>query len=112
MNLKITSTLLIALMSVVASSAFADTPVRKAASKHSNCYNVEVQRHKVVKDKNKIAGTALGAVAGGLIGNQIGGGTGKKLATVAGAVGGGIAGRKIQDNQQHKTNTVVERRCD
>ncbi|MCV6293811.1 hypothetical protein OFL38_21395, partial [Pseudomonas aeruginosa] len=26
---------------------------------------------------------------GGLLGNQIGGGTGKKIATVAGAVGGG-----------------------
>ena len=49
---------------------------------------------------------------GGLLGNQIGGGSGKKIATAAGAVGGVIAGRKIQENQQNKTETVTERRCD
>ena len=45
-------------------------------------------------------------------GNQIGGGSGKKIATAAGAVGGAVAGRKVQENQQNKTETVVERRCD
>lgn len=48
--------------------------------------------------RNSPIGIATGAVVGGLIGNQIGGGNGRTLATVAGAVGGGylgnLAGRK------------------
>ena len=37
-------------------------------------------------------GMVVGAVAGGILGNQVGGGSGKVLATVAGAVVGGIVG--------------------
>jgi len=37
-------------------------------------------------------GSGIGAVAGGLIGHQVGGGKGKTLATVAGVVGGAVAG--------------------
>jgi len=75
------------------------------------CRNVEVQRNS--KDSNRIAGTATGAVVGGLLGNQVGGGNGKKLATVAGAVAGGAAGRNIQGRQQEKNgDRVVERRCE
>ncbi|MGO4260850.1 MULTISPECIES: glycine zipper 2TM domain-containing protein [Lysobacter] len=84
----------------------------KSSKKTPHCYNVEVQRPKQIKDQHKIAGTAIGAVAGGLLGNQVGGGNGKKLATAAGAVGGAFAGRKIQEHQQNKTETVIERRCD
>lgn len=40
-------------------------------------------------------GIGTGAVIGGLIGNQIGGGNGKKLATVAGIIGGGMLGNEI-----------------
>lgn len=40
-------------------------------------------------------GTAIGAVAGGIIGNQVGSGTGKVLATVAGAFVGGVVGHTI-----------------
>lgn len=43
-------------------------------------------------------GTVIGAVVGGLIGNQIGGGKGKTAATVAGAVGGGFAGHAIGEH--------------
>ena len=40
-------------------------------------------------------GALLGAVVGGLLGHQVGGGNGRTLATVAGAVGGGYVGRDI-----------------
>lgn len=40
-------------------------------------------------------GVATGAVIGGLIGNQVGGGNGKKLATLAGVIGGGYVGNEI-----------------
>ncbi|PLX39629.1 MAG: hypothetical protein C0606_00575 [Hyphomicrobiales bacterium] len=40
-------------------------------------------------------GTVAGAVAGGVIGHQFGGGTGKAVATAAGAVIGGLIGSEI-----------------
>jgi len=40
-------------------------------------------------------GLAVGAVAGGILGNQVGGGTGKVVATALGAVIGGIVGSEI-----------------
>lgn len=77
------------------------------------CEDVTVTRQKPVKDQHQIAGTAIGAVVGGLLGNQVGGGTGKKIATVAGAVGGGYAGNKVQENMQAgDTYTATETRCD
>ena len=76
------------------------------------CEDVAVTRKAPVKDEYKIAGTAIGAVVGGLLGNQIGGGRGKKLATVAGVAAGGYAGNKVQGNMQDKdTYTTTERRC-
>jgi uncharacterized protein YcfJ len=40
-------------------------------------------------------GTGVGAVIGGVLGHQVGGGNGKKLATVAGALLGGYAGNEV-----------------
>lgn len=40
-------------------------------------------------------GIAAGAVLGGVLGNQVGGGNGKKLATVAGVIGGGYVGNEV-----------------
>ncbi|MFT6653869.1 MAG: outer membrane lipoprotein SlyB [Marinomonas primoryensis] len=54
-------------------------------------------------------GLVGGAVVGGLLGNQIGGGRGKDLATVAGAVGGAVAGNEIEKSagtSQHYEITV------
>jgi outer membrane lipoprotein SlyB len=51
-------------------------------------------------------GMIAGGVIGGLIGNQIGGGNGKKVATVAGAVGGGYAGHQIE--KQNRTTTTYQ----
>jgi uncharacterized protein YcfJ len=51
-------------------------------------------------------------VIGGVLGNQIGRGNGKKVATVAGAAAGGYAGNKVQQNMQaNNTYTTTERRC-
>jgi len=76
------------------------------------CEDVVVAQAAPSRDPHRIVGTAAGAIVGGLLGNQIGGGNGKKLATVAGAVGGGLAGREIQGrveaNQRHHT---TQRQC-
>ncbi len=77
------------------------------------CKDVEVKKQAPVKDEHRIAGTAIGVVAGGLLGSTIGGGTGKKVATVAGAAAGGYAGNQVQKNMQEKdTVTEMERRCE
>ena len=44
---------------------------------------------------NSPVGIGVGAVVGGLLGNQVGGGNGRTLATIAGAVGGGYVGNEI-----------------
>ena len=76
------------------------------------CRDVTVTKRKPIKDDNRIVGSAVGAVVGVLLGNQVGGGNGKKIATVAGAVGGGYAGNKTQEHlQQNNTYTTTERRC-
>ncbi|WP_322405501.1 glycine zipper 2TM domain-containing protein [Massilia luteola] len=41
-----------------------------------------------------------GAVVGGLLGNQVGSGNGRKLATVAGIIGGGVLGNQIANQNQ------------
>lgn len=49
---------------------------------------------------NSPVGIGVGAVLGGLVGSQIGGGNGKTLATIAGAVGGGYVGNEIAKRNQ------------
>jgi uncharacterized protein YcfJ len=76
------------------------------------CDDVAVTEKAPVKDPNRIAGTAIGAVAGGLLGRQIGGGSGRDLATVGGAVAGGYAGHQVQKGMQEKdTVSRTETRC-
>lgn len=57
-------------------------------------------------------GSAVGMIAGGvggaILGNQVGGGVGKDLATIAGAAGGAYAGKKIEEKvRAHKVWTVT-----
>lgn len=76
------------------------------------CKDVVVTKKAPVKDEHKITGTVIGALAGGLLGNQVGGGTGKKVATVAGAAAGGYAGNQIQGSMQDSdTYQTTETRC-
>lgn len=44
-------------------------------------------------------GIGVGAVVGGLLGNQVGGGNGRTLATIAGALGGGYVGNEVAKRQ-------------
>jgi outer membrane lipoprotein SlyB len=57
-------------------------------------------------------GIATGALVGGFLGNRVGSGNGRKLATVAGAVGGGYAGNEIERNARSRTMTDVKVRMD
>ncbi|MDD2870205.1 RT0821/Lpp0805 family surface protein [Neomegalonema sp.] len=58
-------------------------------------------------------GTLGGAVAGGLIGNQFGGGRGRTVATIAGILVGGVLGNQIgqylsQQDQVYAQNTALQ----
>ena len=76
------------------------------------CASEVVTHQAAVKDPNRVTGSIIGAVAGGLLGNQIGDGDGQTVATVAGAAAGGYAGNKVQKNMQEgNTTQTVEQRC-
>jgi len=89
-------------------------PVRSTVNNPKQvCHDETVTHSAPPKDQHRIAGTAIGAVVGGLVGHQVGGGKGKTLATVAGAVGGGYAGNRIEASRQKpQVTTSVERQCD
>lgn len=50
------------------------------------------------KGEGSAVGMIAGGVAGALLGNQVGGGSGRKLATIAGAAGGAYAGNKVEEH--------------
>ena len=88
-------------------------PVRSTANNPREvCHDETVTQTAPPRDQHQIAGTAIGAIAGGLLGNQVGGGRGRTLATVAGAVGGGYAGNRIEASRQHaQVTSSVQRKC-
>lgn len=47
-------------------------------------------------DSPNLLGTVVGGAAGGLLGNQVGGGRGRTAATIGGAVIGALAGNQIE----------------
>lgn len=62
----------------------------------SNCGVVQSVREITTRADGSGVGAAGGAVVGGLLGNQVGGGRGRDLATIAGAIGGAVAGNQIE----------------
>lgn len=62
----------------------------------NNCGVIEAIHEVNTRASGSGVGAAGGAVVGGLLGNQVGGGHGKQLATVLGAVGGAVAGNQIE----------------
>jgi outer membrane lipoprotein SlyB len=77
-----------------------------------NCGQVESVRTIKTRAQGSGLGAAGGAVLGGLLGNQVGGGNGKKLATVAGAVGGAVVGNQVEGNMKATTSYEVLVRMD
>ena len=85
---------------------------KKVKVPHEECHEKNVVHQRAVKDENRVAGKAIGAVLGGVLGHQMGGGNGKKATTVLGAVAGGYAGDRVQNNmQKNDTYTTVENVC-
>lgn len=74
-------------------------PAPKVAQAPAVCHSCgRVESVQVIEQAAQPSGVGMvaGAVLGGVLGNQVGGGNGRKIATVAGAVGGGYAGNEIE----------------
>lgn len=101
--------LLAALVLSAAGGAFAQPPAqpRAAVELCNSCGTVQHVTQVKRKGQGGPAGVVGGAVVGGLLGNQVGGGTGKTLATVGGAVAGGYVGNEVQKNVTSKTVWVT-----
>jgi len=89
-----------------AAQAAPDHP--RAEAQCRNCGTV-VSNHTYKREPEHASGVGGvgGAVVGGLLGNQVGSGRGRTLATVAGAVGGAYAGNRIERNMKAETYTDV-----
>jgi outer membrane lipoprotein SlyB len=71
----------------------------RAAAPAPVCKNCGVVEHVNVitqRASGSGVGAAGGAVVGGLLGNQVGDGRGKDLATIAGAIGGAVVGNQVE----------------
>lgn len=64
------------------------------------------QEQVTVQANKSGAGAAMGAIAGGVLGNQMGGGNGKTVATALGMFGGAILGNNIEGAPAPQTQTV------
>ncbi len=70
--------------------------VEHRPARHVTRYDQQpVYRQAPAPAQPNYVGIGTGAVIGGLIGNQVGGGNGKKLATLAGIIGGGYIGNEV-----------------
>lgn len=73
--------------------------VQAAPSNYERPYQQQAAAPQPAAQPNYL-GIGAGAVIGGLLGNQVGGGRGKTLATIAGAIGGGMVGNEVQKQAQ------------
>ncbi len=73
-----------------------------------------VEREQVVQDRGNanVGGAIAGALIGGILGHQVGGGRGNDLATVGGAIAGGAVGAQVgRDGGSQQTRTQDVQRC-
>jgi uncharacterized protein YcfJ len=95
--------------------AAGSTPAEKAAATSKaalsslceGCALVKDVRTETRKGEGSGLGAVGGAVVGGLLGHQVGGGSGKTLLTVGGAVAGGVAGNEIEKRSKKHTVWVT-----
>ena len=77
-----------------------------------NCGRVESIQAVQQAAKPSGLGVVAGAVIGGVLGNQVGGGNGRAISTVAGAVGGGFAGNEVEKRTRTTTSYQVHVRME
>ena len=73
----------------------------------NECSSQWVTETRRVGGMPQYGGAVVGGVAGALLGNQVGSGHGRQLATVAGAAGGAYAGKKIEEKAKSTKQWTV-----
>ena len=91
-------------------------PVYEASSgARQECWNPRAGHYEEVRAPEKTnvgKGAAIGAVTGGVLGHQVGSGSGNTAATVGGALLGGILGHKVEQKNDRDEQTDLDRsRC-
>jgi outer membrane lipoprotein SlyB len=101
--------LLALLVSCAAASAMAADHhhVRTAAPTCAGCGTVQDVHAEKRKGEGGAVGVVGGALVGGLLGHQVGGGSGKTLATIGGAAAGGYVGNEVQKQANSRTVWVT-----
>lgn len=87
-------------------------PVAQTPSICTSCGRVESVQAIQQQAQPSGIGMVAGAVLGGVLGNQVGGGSGRKIATVAGAVGGGYTGNEVEKRTRSVTSYQVHVRME
>jgi len=83
-----------------------------ASARCAECGVIESVREVETKGQGTGLGAIGGAVAGGLLGSQIGGGHGKEAMAVVGAVGGGFAGNEVEKRVKSTKSYSITVRLD
>lgn len=119
MRILILSALSLAALSASAqevAAVVASVPIfQQVAVPRQVCENQPV----VAEQPTSGAGGLIGAVAGGILGHQVGGGSGKTAATAVGVLAGAVVGDKIEAGQNRQvqmaprcvTQTIYENRA-
>ncbi|MFZ2737583.1 MAG: hypothetical protein WBI20_05200 [Burkholderiaceae bacterium] len=79
--------------------------IQQVAVPRQVCSNEQV----LVQPPKSGAGAALGTIAGGVLGNAVGAGSGQAAATVIGIVGGAIIGDRVEGGAEPQSHSV--QRC-
>lgn len=102
-------------VALVATSAMVFATRDRDGKQEVAATKTECTTERVVTNKewgtNAVVGTVLGGAAGAALGHQIGGGSGKDVATAAGAVGGAYAGNKVAKKHYPDKEVSYRERC-
>jgi outer membrane lipoprotein SlyB len=101
------------LVSCAQDSLTGDTVSRGEAGRAQNVRTGTIRAIRPVRiEGGTTGGTLVGAGVGGLLANQIGGGSGRTAATVGGALAGGAAGSHIGQNINSRNGLEIDVRLD
>ena len=101
-------------LSGCASSLSSGAYTRDSARQMQTVYygTVDSVRTVQIEGTKTPVGTGAGAVAGGILGNQVGGGSGRALATLGGALIGGVAGSAAEEGITRQPGYEITVRLD
>ena len=100
----------LALISLIASTIIATTGSGCKTNPSNESFDSNTQSNNPLSGINKTTGMIGGGVLGGLLGNQVGSGSGKTLATIAEVLGGAYLGGELTGNDIQKQSQPTTQR--